>query len=121
MLLLTPSWCPKARADKPLLACESNYIARNQVVSGSLVDSKTVPANRKTWRLQWLHWKVARRVARLAELGCAAARPDQAAGPAGVVEGLLALGFGAEVGEEQRQTEAFLELDFVLGHGGGQA
>ena len=52
-----------------------------------------------------------------AELGAATARTAQALGPAGVVKGLLTLGFGAEVGEELREAEAFLELDFILGHG----
>ena len=39
-------------------------MARNQMLSGSLVAWKTVPASRESWRLQWLHWKVARRVER---------------------------------------------------------
>ena len=41
-------------------------------------------------------------------------------GPAGIVERLLALGFGAAVGEEEREGEAFLELNLVFGHGRGQ-
>ena len=46
----------------PFLVCESRYMARNQVVRGSLVARKRVPASSEVWRLQWLHWKVVRRV-----------------------------------------------------------
>ena len=40
----------------------SRYMARNQVVRGSLVAWKRVPASSEIWRLQRLHWKVVRRV-----------------------------------------------------------
>ena len=39
-------------------------MARNQLVRGSLVAWKTVPASSESWRLQGLHWKLARRVER---------------------------------------------------------
>ena len=51
-----------------------------------------------------------------AEAGAAAAGAVEAVGPAGGEEGLLALRLGAVVLEELGQAEAFLELDFVLGH-----
>ena len=41
----------------PCLDCVSRWIARNQVVSGSRVLAKSVPAVRETWCLQVLHWK----------------------------------------------------------------
>ena len=86
------------------------------MLSGSLVAWKTVPASRESWRLQWLHWKVARAGGEAAEAGAAAAGAVEAVGPAGGEEGLLALRLGAVVLEELGQAEAFLELDFVLGH-----
>ena len=46
----------------PFLVWVRKYRARNQVVRDSLVAWKTVPASRESWRLQWLHWKQARRV-----------------------------------------------------------
>ena len=54
-----------------------------------------------------------------AEAGAAAAGAVEAVGPAGGEEGLLALRLGAVVLEELGQAEAFLELDFVLGHSRG--
>ena len=68
VLLLTPNWRPKASAERPFLACERQYMARNQVVRGNLVAWKMVPAKSETWRLQWLHWKLARRELRRQKL-----------------------------------------------------
>ena len=62
VLSLTPSWRPSCRAEMPFLVCESRYMARKQVVRGSLAAWKRVPASSEIWRLQWLHWKVVRRV-----------------------------------------------------------
>ena len=86
------------------------------MVRGNLVAWKIVPASSETWHLQWLHWKQARRWERRQKL-----EPEQRgqAKPAGIVERLFALGFGAKVGEEAGEGEAFLELNLVFGHGRG--
>jgi hypothetical protein len=53
---LTPSRRPSSSELIPFLAVATRWMARNQVVSGSLVAWKIVPAVSETWRLQRLHW-----------------------------------------------------------------
>ena len=54
---LTPSWRASSSDEMPCLDCVTRWMARNQVVSGSRVLAKSVPAVRETWCLQELHWK----------------------------------------------------------------
>ena len=47
---LTPNWRFSSIADKPVLVCDNRCIARNHLVSGSLVFAKIVfPVNDIIW------------------------------------------------------------------------
>ena len=52
-------------AETPCLACVSSYMARHQVVSGSLVRANTVPAVTEAWWFRRMHWKTLRLAQRL--------------------------------------------------------
>ncbi len=64
VLSVRPSGRLRCLAETPYSDCVSSYIARHQVVSGSLVRANTVPAVREAWRLQRIHWKTLRVPAR---------------------------------------------------------
>src|SRR3954452_14635626 len=53
---LRPSLRPSSTELIPFLAVATSHIARNQLVSGSLVAWKIVPAVRDTWCRQARHW-----------------------------------------------------------------
>ena len=56
VVCLTPSRRPSSTEEMPFLAVTISWIAKNQVVSGSLVAWKIVPAVSETWCLHRLHW-----------------------------------------------------------------
>ena len=55
VVCLTPSLRPSSIEEMPFLAVTIRWIARNHVVSGSLVLWKIVPAVSETWCLHRLH------------------------------------------------------------------
>jgi hypothetical protein len=56
LVCLTPSLRPSSTELIPFLAVATSHMARNQLVSGSLVAWKTVPAASETWCRQARHW-----------------------------------------------------------------
>src|SRR5215213_6606477 len=56
LVCLIPSLRPSSTELIPFLAVATSHIARNQLVSGSLVAWKIVPAVSETWCRQARHW-----------------------------------------------------------------
>ena len=56
VVCVTPSRRPSSIEEMPCLVCVMRYMARNQVVSGTLVEAKIVPAVSEVCRRQALHW-----------------------------------------------------------------
>ena len=56
VVCVMPSLRPSSIDEMPCLVCVIRYMARNQVVSGTLVASKMVPAVSEVCRRQALHW-----------------------------------------------------------------
>ena len=54
---VVPRRRPSSIDEMPCFDCVKWYMALNQIVSGSLVDAKMVPAIGDVCRLQALHWK----------------------------------------------------------------
>ncbi len=60
VVCVTPSLRPSSIEEMPCLVWVIRYMARNQVVSGTLVDAKMVPAVSEVCRRQPLHWQSSR-------------------------------------------------------------
>ena len=64
LVCLVPSRRPSSTELIPFLAEATSHMARNQVVSGSLVAWKIVPAASEVWWRQARHWTFGRVVSR---------------------------------------------------------
>jgi hypothetical protein len=60
LVCLIPSRRPSSTELIPFLAVATSHMARNHVVSGSLVAWKTVPAVSEVWWRQARHWTLGR-------------------------------------------------------------
>ena len=105
MVCLIPSRRPSSTELIPFLAVAISHIARNQLVSGSLVAWKMVPAVSETWCRQARHW-IFGRVLEPRALAAAADRADEARGPAQLLDHRPALLLGAVGLAELRLAQA---------------